>query len=218
MEAWQDRVVRRRRDGACCPMGRCGARRPQTLGGPAPCRSSRHVPRHGILARPGGGKWGAGQGRGTQTGFAGPHRPLGRAPADEAGGLPGRAPLTECGVLLPGSISCDRRRQGPGAGPSAAGPAVGRGRGQAPCLPASLADRITHIHPRGLDTVAISTNYCHYLTIVCHPLNVREDPSCGGEPGGDPREMLQQFHQRPLWSGGQESPRQSQLTFRLSIA
>lgn len=171
MEAWQDRVVRRRRDGACCPMGRCGARRPQTLGGPAPCRSSRHVPRHGILARPGGGKWGAGQGRGTQTGFAGPHRPLGRAPADEAGGLPGRAPLTECGVLLPGSISCDRRRQGPGAGPSAAGPAVGRGRGRAPCLPASLADRITHTHPRGLDTVAISTNYCHYLTIVCLPAN-----------------------------------------------
>lgn len=156
MEAWQDRVVRRKRDGACCPMGRCGARRPQTLGGPAPCRSSRHVPRHGILARPGGGKR---RGRGTQTGFAGPHRPL------------GRAPLTECGVLLPGSISCDHRHQGPGAGPSAAGPAVGRGRGRAPCLPASLADRITHTHPRGLDTVAISTNYCHYLTIVCLPAN-----------------------------------------------
>lgn len=89
------------------------------LGGPAPCRSSWHVPRHGILARPGGGKR---RGRGTQMGFAGPHRPLGRAPADEAGGFPGRAPLTECGVLLPGSISCDRRHQGPGAGPSAAGP------------------------------------------------------------------------------------------------
>lgn len=176
MEAWQDRVVRRRRDGACCPMGRCGARRPQTLGGPAPCRSSRHVPRHGILACPGGGKRGAGQGLGTQTGFAGPHRPLGRAPADEAGGLPGRAPLSVGFFFLEASrvtVAARGRARGPlqrGRLPQA-GPAVGRGRGRAPCLPASLTDRITHTHPRGLDTVAISTNYCHYLTIVCLPAN-----------------------------------------------
>lgn len=130
---------------------------------------------------------GRGTGRGGDAdGSLRPHGLLGRVRADEAGGLLGRVPLTECRVLLPGSISCDCHRQGQSVGPPAAGPghlppagpAVGRGRGQVPCVPPSLADRITHTHPRLHDStgrspwlrhVAISTNYCHRMTIVCLP-------------------------------------------------